>query len=223
MKGGIKNSIGAYFATKKSFQKIYGAANPVKGIGKEAYSAFDDSSSIPQGSLLVLDGKNHAALVLATQATGARPAPITTSYVVGSLTIPGVSTGLVLADGQQVKVTATGSMCPWGDVNPYCVGPDGDATWATTDSWYGGYLLPGAPAWGLVGRVGNGPWVHVGSGPTMLSGTGEVEFAVNDDLFPDNTNNFVVNVTSCWPGWGNGDDKHQHCGPPGQAKDKPTG
>ena len=26
-----------------------------------------------------------------------------------------------------------------------------------------------------------------------------------------------------WPGWGNGDDKHQHCGPPGQANDKPTG
>ena len=66
VKGGIKDSIGAYFATKKSFQKIYGVANPVKGIGKEAYSAFDDASSTKQGSLLVLDGKNHAALVLAT-------------------------------------------------------------------------------------------------------------------------------------------------------------
>jgi hypothetical protein len=66
VKGGIKDSIGAYFATKKSFQKIYGQANPVPGIGKEAYSAFDDTSSIAQGSLLVLDGKNHAALVLAT-------------------------------------------------------------------------------------------------------------------------------------------------------------
>jgi hypothetical protein len=65
VKGGIEDSIGAYFATKRSFQKIYGEANPVPGIGKEAYSAFDDASSIPQGSLLVLDGKNHAALVLA--------------------------------------------------------------------------------------------------------------------------------------------------------------
>ena len=66
VKGGTKDSIGTYFATKKSFQKIYGQANPVPGIGKEAYSAFDDTSSIAQGSLLVLDGKNHAALVLAT-------------------------------------------------------------------------------------------------------------------------------------------------------------
>ena len=65
----------------------------------------------------------------------------------------------------------------------------------------------------------------LGSGPVhdRCQRHGVVEFAVNDDLFPDNTNNFVVNVTSCWPGWGNGDDKHQHCGPPGQAKDTPTG
>ena len=78
---------------------------------------------------------------------------------------------------------------------------------------------PGAPAWGLVSRVGNGPWVHVGSGPTTLSGTGELVFAANDDLFPDNTDNFVVTVSfECWPGWGHGDDKHPRCGPPGGEK-----
>ena len=102
------------------------------------------------------EGMDHVvavvALMLAAQAAAARP-DAATSYVVGSLTVPGVSTGLVLKDGQQVTVTATGTMCPWGTA--YCVGPDGNASWATTDSWYGGYLLPGAPAWGLVGRVGN--------------------------------------------------------------------
>src|SRR5262249_32983069 len=66
VKGGIKDSLGSYFATKKSFQNIYGQSNPVTRIGKTAYSAFDDTSSTKQGSLLVLDGKNHAALVLAT-------------------------------------------------------------------------------------------------------------------------------------------------------------
>ena len=157
------------------------------------------------------------ALMLAAQAAGARP-DAATSYVVGSLAVPGVSTGLVLKDGQQVTVTATGTMCPWG--NAYCVGPDGNASWATTDSWYGGYLLPGAPAWGLVGRVGNGPWVQVGSGPTTLSGTGEVVFAANDDLFPDNTGNFVVSY-ECRPGWGYGDDNHLHCGPSRAEKKDP--
>ena len=67
-----------------------------------------------------------AALALAAQATAARPGPIVNSYVVGSLTIPGVSTGLVLEPGQQVEVTATGAMCPWGVALAYCVGPDGD-------------------------------------------------------------------------------------------------
>lgn len=163
-----------------------------------------------------------AALALAAQATAARQSPIVNSrqspivnsYVVGSLTVPGVSTGLVLEPGQQAEVTATGAMCPWGVALDYCIGPDGDASWVTTDSWYGGYLLPGAPAWGLVARVGTGPWMHVGSGSTTLSGAGEIVFAVNDDLFPDNTGHFLVDVP-CWPGWGRGDDNHLHCGPPG--------
>jgi len=66
VKGGIRDAIGSYFATKKSFEKVYEQATPVTGIGKTAYSAFDDTSSIAQGALLVLDGKNHAALVVAT-------------------------------------------------------------------------------------------------------------------------------------------------------------
>jgi hypothetical protein len=66
VKGGIKDSIGSYFATKKSFQKVYEQATPVTGIGKEAYSAFDGASSIAQGALLVIDGKNHAVLVVST-------------------------------------------------------------------------------------------------------------------------------------------------------------
>jgi hypothetical protein len=67
VKGGVKNGpLGLFFATKKSFQKVYGSATPVPGIGKQAFTAFDGSGSIPQGSLLVLDGKNHAALIVLT-------------------------------------------------------------------------------------------------------------------------------------------------------------
>jgi hypothetical protein len=67
VKGGVKDAIGGNsFATKKSFQRVYGQATPVPGTGKQAFTAFDGSSSIPQGSLLVLDGKNHAALIVLT-------------------------------------------------------------------------------------------------------------------------------------------------------------
>lgn len=67
VKGGIKAaSFGSYFATQKSFKQTYGTATPVPGVGKQAFTAFDDSSSVAQGALLVLDGKNHAALIVLT-------------------------------------------------------------------------------------------------------------------------------------------------------------
>jgi hypothetical protein len=167
-------------------------------------------------------------LALATQGTAARPTTgqntttTTTSYTVRSTTVPGADTGLVLQSGQSVTVTATGSVCYRVGT---CLGPDGNATANTTTSAYGSFLLPGGPGWGLVGRVGSGSWIQVGSGPTTLSGTGDLVFAVNDDLYRDNTGSFLVTVTlsysdgACYPGQGNGDANHDHTGPPGTTPD----
>ena len=152
------------------------------------------------------------ALIGAAYAGAAGPTRFFGEYTVGGTTVPGLNTGLVL-QGQSVTVSATGAACPFGDA--FCPGPDG-YPWDTTSSAYGGFPLPGAPAWGLVGKVGAGPWVQVGSGPTVLSGTGALVFAVNDDLLGDNAGSFTVTVSySCWPGWGYGDVNHDHCGPPG--------
>ncbi len=161
-------------------------------------------------------------LVLAAQGSAAGSAT-TSVYTVGPKTDePGLSTGLVLKNGS-VTATATGVLC--AHFSTLCVSPDGNPSGDTTETGFGGFVLPGAPAFGLVGRVGSGPWVQVGSGPTTLSGKGELVFAVNDDLFVDNTGGFMVTVTykksgvsrTCWPGWGWGDDNHVHCGPPGLA------
>jgi hypothetical protein len=163
------------------------------------------------------------ALAVAAQGTATGAATVSSTYTVGALSVPGVDTGLVLQSGQSVSVTATGSVCPFG--SSFCVGPDGDPSVDTTQSLYGGFVLPGAPAWGLVGRVGSGPWMQIGSGPTTVSGSGLLEFAVNDDLFVDNTGSFTVTVTSssgsdaCYPGYGYGDTNHDHSGPPGRASD----
>jgi hypothetical protein len=154
------------------------------------------------------------ALALAAQAGAAGPTTVSNTYTVGGGSVPGASTGLVLTSGMTVTVTASGAVCPFG--GSFCPGPDGYAPWDTTASSYGGFPLSGGPAWGLVGRVGSGPWVQVGAGPTKLSGTGELVFAVNDDLLVDNAGSFAVTVSySCWPGWGYGDRNHTHCGPPG--------
>jgi len=163
-------------------------------------------------------------LVLCSQATAAQK-PVTKSYTVGSLTVPGVDTGLVVASGGSISVTASGTVCPG---TGYCTGPDGKASVDTSSMAFGGFVQPSAPAYGLVARIGSGPWMQVGSGPTQLSGTGDLVFAFNDDLFVDNTGSFTVTVTyarraaqqssaPCQPGWGNGDTNHDHTGPPGQG------
>jgi hypothetical protein len=161
------------------------------------------------------------AFVFAAQAPAAGPSAVANVYTVGALTVPGINTGLVLENGLDVTVTATGAVCPFGG-SIFCVGPDGYPPVDTTQSIFGGFVLPGAPAWGLVGRVGDGPWVQIGSGPTTLSGSGALVFAVNDDLFGDNAGSFTATVSyACYPGYGYGDANHYHCGPPGLAS-KPS-
>ena len=161
------------------------------------------------------------ALAAAAQAGAGGHTTVSATYSVGGLAVPGLTTGLVLQPGQVLTVTAGGGVCPFGD--SYCPGPDGNPAQGTTSTVFGGFPLPGAPAWGLVGRVGSGPWVQIGHGPTTLTGTGVVSFAVNDDLLGDNAGAFTVTVSySCWPGWGYGDRSHTHCGPPGLAAKAPT-
>ena len=172
---------------------------------------------ISKGLILVV-----AATTLAFVASASAAGPATADHTVGSLTVPGVDTGLVVKQGHPVTVTATGVFCPG---TGFCSGPDGTPLGNSLDLTYGGYALPGAPAYGLIARVGTGPWVHVGSGPTKLSGKGVLVFAVNDDLYPDNTGGFTATVSyaatgqqDCRPGWGHGDVNHEHCGPPGATK-----
>ena len=171
-----------------------------------------------------------AILASAMLAAASGSAAATYAYVVPGSTVPGLSTGLTLGSAATATITATGAICPHGD--SFCPGPDGDASWNTTGTLYGGFPLPGAPAWGLLARVGSGPWVHVGSGPTAVTGIGQLEFAVNDDFLADNTGAFSVTVTvtsskrraaTCKPGWGYGDKNHEHCGPPGQIKKTESG
>jgi hypothetical protein len=154
------------------------------------------------------------ALATSMPAPAGGPNTASNVYTVGGLAVPGVVTDIVLKSGQTVTVTATGAVCPFS--SSFCPGPNGYPAWDTTHSSFGGFPVPGAPAWGLIGRVGAGPWVQVGSGPTTLTGSGALAFAVNDDLLSDNAGSFVVTVSyACKPGWGNGDKNHTHCGPPG--------
>jgi hypothetical protein len=115
--------------------------------------------------------------------------------VTGSIGAP-THTGLILKARAPMTVRAFGGVCPSG--GGACVGPDGDPL-------------------GLVARVGDGDWTPVGNGPTQVTGTGELVLAVNDSLLTGFTGGFLaITAYDCYPGNGNGDATHYHCGPPGQ-------
>jgi hypothetical protein len=187
---------------------------------RAARGSVEQRGSFMARSKLATLGVVAVGLILPAASGAVRPeavAPTTSAvYTVGGLAVPGVDTGLVLGAGTSVTVTATGAVCVSG--SSMCPGPDGTSAVDTTNTSYGGYPLPGAPAYGLIARAGDGPWVQVGSGPTTLTGPGDLVLAVNDDYLPDNTGSFAVTVTlsyAYFPGWGHGDVNHAHVGPPG--------
>jgi hypothetical protein len=95
-----------------------------------------------------------------------------------------VDTGLDLT--APITVTATGDFfCG----NPFLgcdVGPDGHPT-KTGGEVGPAFLVPDLPAWSLIAKVGEGPWQFVGAGPTGVTGTGRLVFAINDDTYGDNS------------------------------------
>ena len=56
-------------------------------------------------------------------------------------------------------------------------------------------LVPTLTAYSLIARVGNGPWVPIGEGPVVVSGTGQLYLAYNDDNYGDNGGGFTATVT----------------------------
>jgi hypothetical protein len=138
---------------------------------------------------------------------------VTEFLPVSARTMPGADTGFAVKAGAPLTVRAFGGVCLFGAGS--CVdSPNGDPSVDTTT---GAFPLPGAPAGALIARVGDGPWTQVGSGPTAVSGSGNLVFAVNDDSLGNNTGGFLAIFSyECYPGNGFGDQQHYRCGPPGK-------
>ncbi len=102
-----------------------------------------------------------------------------------------MNTGINLSADEQVVLTATG-LAAWdefGGTN----GPDGSAAAS------GHYVING-PIGALIGRIGPGEWMHIGSGPTTVSGPGRLQLAFDDAaLLCNNSGGFTVDVHSSVP------------------------
>ena len=79
------------------------------------------------------------------------------------------STGTVssrVAQGRTITVTAHDDI--WA--GNWFTGWNGADGWAGTRA-SSAYPLPGAPRYGLIGRLGYGPWRHIGRGPVAFTNT----------------------------------------------------
>jgi hypothetical protein len=111
---------------------------------------------------------------------------------------PAVNSGVFVTPSAPVTVTATGTAyyCP-GCAVPPTGWPPGVTTCLTGDPNYV-CLAPDLPSFSLVGRLGSGPWIAIGAGPTTLNGNGELILAFNDWIgtYYNNSGGFQVTVTS---------------------------
>jgi hypothetical protein len=103
----------------------------------------------------------------------------------------GLPTGIVLRSSQPVTITAVDAGATCGGLYGSCkAGPNGN--YPTTDR---NALAPNLVVYSQIARVGSGPWVFVGEGPTVVSGTGQLFLAYNDGAYSDNAGGFVATVT----------------------------
>jgi len=119
-----------------------------------------------------------------------------------------ISTGVTLAPGQQVRISAGGTAyCGNTDVCGTGTGPDGKQG-TTGDQQraevlaeygidYGPFEAPSLTAFSLIGRVGTGPVLQLGSATHTVAGSGVLMLAYNDNLYSDNTGGYTVTVQRC--------------------------
>ncbi|WP_328855931.1 hypothetical protein OG579_10775 [Williamsia herbipolensis] len=162
-------------------------------------SVIRTSSRVRLGSVVAAAAVAAGALGLVAPAT-ASAATVTKTVFVDAKTAgaDGVfaASGVDVAAGSTVSVTATGQASFDPGYRSDTAGPDGFSDLNCTDS-VAPCVLNGQPFIALIGKVGTGDPVVVGAGPKILAGSGPLSFAVNDNIdgFANNTGGFEVTIT----------------------------
>jgi hypothetical protein len=152
-------------------------------------------------TLVVADAQGNTAQDQVTITLGETPeeGEQTTITVPGNQ--PWTDTGLDLATGSSVSITASGTIkiapedpgkTPAGD--PNCVGPSGRKIDPTAETW----LTPGLTCWSLVGRIGDGAPFQVGTSLSISVETaGRLYLGINDEKgrFGNNSGSWTANIT----------------------------
>jgi hypothetical protein len=153
-------------------------------------------------TLVVEDSQGNTAQDQVTITLGETPeeeGEQTTISVQGNQ--PWTDTGLDLAPGSSVTITASGTIkiepadpgkTPAGD--PNCTSPKGQKKDPTSKAW----LTPGLTCWSLVGRIENGAPFQIGTGVSFPVQTkGRLYLGVNDEIgrFRNNSGSWRADIT----------------------------
>jgi hypothetical protein len=153
-------------------------------------------------TLVVADAQGNTAQDAVTITLGETPEEGEQTTIAVQATQPWTDTGLDLAPGASVSITASGTIkiskpntpkTPAGD--PNCIGFDGKKKDPAAEYW----LTPGLTCWSLVGRIGeDGAPFQVGTSLSFTVETGgRFYLGVNDEKgkFQDNSGSWSVDIT----------------------------
>ena len=93
-------------------------------------------------------------------------------------------------EGDEITINASGTWI-WHIYSPHDFSdPNGSG-----DPAGGGFTLPGASKWSLIGRIGTGAYFYIGSSHTFTAtGDGVLELLMNDDIRHDNAGALSVKI-----------------------------
>jgi hypothetical protein len=148
-----------------------------------------NSNEVAQAALAPLNGRAAATTGAGTPAQSGAPAQG------GTVNVPAnqqwTNTGIPVLRGQRISFNTRGSIMISRTVNS---GPDGNAGVSSPGARY---PLRGVPAGALIGRVGNGEPVPIGSNsqPIAMPANGPLMLGINDDVLEDNSGNYSVTIS----------------------------
>jgi serine/threonine protein kinase len=191
------------------------SAHPTAPFLFEWGDGTSTSGFFPQSKTYQSGNRTYTIRVTAEHADGSHQAVVTTvdipalsaalgSPIVRSVSIrlpggqPWTDTGLDLAEGQTVRLSASGTIV-FSRTDPRPEGPNGSgvACYQNGNTFAVPFVAGDLPCHSLLGRIGSsGRIFEIGAERQFrAAGSGRLYLGINDNFFPDNTGSWTAEVT----------------------------
>jgi hypothetical protein len=195
------SSGGGGLADLQAIARATDALAPPGGVDCDNNGATDIPEGEPLVCTIAASGEGISAAIRAIVGAATAPPDVTAATITVPGNQPWTDTGTDLNQGDQVTITASGTIkiepsdpgkTPAGDSS--CVGPTGRKIDPTSETW----LTPGLTCWSLVGRIGeDGAPFQIGTSLSFSVETGgRLYLGVNDETgrFGNNSGSWMVDI-----------------------------